>query len=780
MVGLWAYAAGIGATNKYNQIKDEQRNLAGQKEIDILQTKLLNASKTEENDVDPSLFSLKGTNISFNLPTKDELAIETDQAAKRFLHTTKFLDGILGYDKETWDSIVNSPDDGIKSEYARMEEKFLGSVGNFWKYIGTTDAQSPIYKKFYYDRLREVLPGLYNKVAVIDPIHDPEEDYNPDFEKDWNVNVDGVKFTKDTTMEDVIHIPYKFGKSSQANIEGFNNHYGIDFGKDVLMSGQYASWTEQQYENAKANSPWAILIPTYMAMIDDDKLSMREGRRSIVEIQLAYGLDDEELIKTLSRGTRKYDLNDRGGNQFARIKIGQVSPQQASRAQNSRSGAMDIIEKVNRMQRYIGESEATKLGFSGWVRKFFKGTIGDETSQLNEFRKMIGTVRDSSMDVWDGDTFAERKATKKFYMDELEKGVNQYQELYKNHGTTIDLWKIDETADTEKVTQSMIDTLAIGLAFSIALTEQGSGGKAVSDNDFKVALQRVKGEWFTSKSEALGALNEIKHDFKIRWLKEKILSSEYKTHGNSLLVNYESIIKARNEYLNELKKDFITVGAVEFSDRTQRLIDMYTNVGGSQDNVLYKGSSEVIAKSAEQEFGKKPDVLKDEGFQYIFSQMTESERYKVTLRLGSKEDIQALEDQNKKKNGIGTTIKIFQDYDKISKGYTVPKPIKGKNAVAFTQTLLRQNPGALLLKDAIDISVARYQYDKMPLFGANIDIPFETEEEVRMYVLKQWLMRYQKQDQDIFLKTQSQTGIVQDPQNEDTLRSIYNKFWGEQ
>ncbi len=29
MVGLWAYAAGIGATNKYNQIKDEQRNLAG-------------------------------------------------------------------------------------------------------------------------------------------------------------------------------------------------------------------------------------------------------------------------------------------------------------------------------------------------------------------------------------------------------------------------------------------------------------------------------------------------------------------------------------------------------------------------------------------------------------------------------------------------------------------------------------------------------------------------------------------------------------------------------
>ena len=34
MVGLWAYAAGIGATNKYNQIKDEQRALAGQKELD--------------------------------------------------------------------------------------------------------------------------------------------------------------------------------------------------------------------------------------------------------------------------------------------------------------------------------------------------------------------------------------------------------------------------------------------------------------------------------------------------------------------------------------------------------------------------------------------------------------------------------------------------------------------------------------------------------------------------------------------------------------------------
>jgi len=56
MVGLWAYAAGIGATNKYNQIKGEQRALAGTKDLEDYKNKI--NPPDADNDLASNLFSL--------------------------------------------------------------------------------------------------------------------------------------------------------------------------------------------------------------------------------------------------------------------------------------------------------------------------------------------------------------------------------------------------------------------------------------------------------------------------------------------------------------------------------------------------------------------------------------------------------------------------------------------------------------------------------------------------------------------------------------------------
>ena len=779
MVGLWAYAAGIGATNKYNQIKDEQRALAGQKELDKLEAKLNPTDNT--NDLNPNLFSLAGTDVSFGLPSRDEMLRLPDVAARRSAHSNTFLNGILGYSKEDWEAIKNSSDANVVSEYNRMEREFTDSLQNYWKFEGTTDDQSPIYKKFNYDGLKDVIPDLYEKISKIDPLHDPEQEYNPDLETDWNIK-EGVKFGADSSMEDIVHIPYKFSKNGEQNKKEFNNYYGIDFGKDTVMSGKYGSWSQQQYENAKANSPWGILIPTYMGMMDDNKVSLEEGRKSIVELQLAHGLSDEALIKAMSTGTAKYELVDWGGGKWVRRKIGKVSKPQVTRAHDARANSLKIVEQIDMLQGWIQESEDSALGLAGWIRKFFKGTILDDNSQIQQLQNFISTARGSSDIIWAGNTFEEQQANRDGVVATLEQGLKDMQDLYSSHNNEqIDLWDVTKGEDVfrgKTVTQSMIDTLSIGLAFSIALTEQGSGGKAVSDQDFKNAISRIKGEWFTSKSEALGSLNVEKHKFAERYIKEGVLTGEYASHGNALLQNYENIITARNEYLTDLKKDFLTVGAQELGGRTQRLLDMYTTVGGSQDGVLFPGKGEVIAKSKEQQFGKRPDVLRDEGFQTLFSQLTDRERKSAMVRLGSRENLDELQDSLKKKNGKSTIIESFQDYEKISKGYTVPNPIKGGNAVDFTQRILNENPD-ILVKDAIDLAIARYQQDKRPMFREDINEAIEKEEEVRTFILKQWMIKYYKQDSDIFRRAMGEIGTVTNPENQNTLNSIYSDMWGQ-
>ena len=53
--------------------------------------------------------------------------------------------------------------------------------------------------------------------------------------------------------------------------------------------------------------------------------------------------------------------------------------------------------------------------------------------------------------------------------------------------------------------------LKITLAFNMALAEQGGGGgKAVSDQDFDRAYQRIKGKWFSSKQDVIATLNQEK------------------------------------------------------------------------------------------------------------------------------------------------------------------------------------------------------------------------------------------------------------------------------
>tara|TARA_R100000458_G_C8075816_1_gene112659 strand:- start:40 stop:519 length:480 start_codon:yes stop_codon:yes gene_type:complete len=159
--------------------------------------------------------------------------------------------------------------------------------------------------------------------------------------------------------------------------------------------------------------------------------------------------------------------------------------------------------------------------------------------------------------------------------------------------------------------------------------------------------------------------------------------------------------------------------------------------------------------------------------------MTEKEKQKAMVRLGSNDNLNELQDSIRVNGGAKTVIDSFQDYDKISKGFNVPTPVKGSNAVDFTQRLLKTN-GGMQLSEAIDVAIGLYQKDNRPMFQRDINIAFDDEKELRTYILKQWIMKYQKNDQNIFQRTVNETGTVSNPENTNTLSSIYGNMWGQE
>ena len=79
---------------------------------------------------------------------------------------------------------------------------------------------------------------------------------------------------------DVIQVPFKFDtKNPDINRESFDNYYGKDFGKEVLMSSQYGMFDEEAYNMAKGESPWRILIPTFQWMSDNQRITADKANK---------------------------------------------------------------------------------------------------------------------------------------------------------------------------------------------------------------------------------------------------------------------------------------------------------------------------------------------------------------------------------------------------------------------------------------------------------------------------------------------------------------------
>ena len=236
-------------------------------------------------------------------------------------------------------------------------------------------------------------------------------------------------------------------------------------------------------------------------------------------MQLNYGLSDEALIDVLAYGTKKHNLKTEGGY-TDRTPVTPVSTSEYSRVQNAKSVSGALIEDLETLQKMI-MSEDVKVGLPGWINRFYKSVFKDRHSMTRQFGDIIRSVENITDDelifeakaagqvgkkkesLFKGEEYGSTASeVKDNRLKKLYAGLNAGNEFYDradNNQYDLDKWQ-DGTKDANMgtVTESMIETMAIGLAFRIAMLEQGSGGKAVSDQDFDRAYQRVKGKWFSS------------------------------------------------------------------------------------------------------------------------------------------------------------------------------------------------------------------------------------------------------------------------------------------
>ena len=788
MGGLWGYALGTGMTNKFNQILDEKRRLKGQIELEQKKNEF-------SDDTDPlaDKFAIKGTDIIFNTPNYERDLKGSGEPRKALLQLDSFYSGALDFTKDQWDAAKASNKPG----YDDFKRKFLGNAGLYWKRHSQTTTGGNTYKDYDYSGLQDRLPDLYRDLQLLDPGYQAEETVNPGIAQAWNT-VDDVKIRDDMSPSDVIIVPFKFDKNNpEATAKGFDDYYGKDFGKNVMMSSQYADISENDYNNYKGESPWTILIPTYQWMVDNNKILLEEGRKEIAQMQLNYGLSDEALIDVLAYGTKKHNLKTEGGY-TDRTPVTPVATSEYSRVQNAKSVSGALINDLETLQKMI-MSEDVKVGLPGWINRFYRSVFKDRNSMVTQFRDIIGSIEDITDDdlifapkaagqvgsdkdsLFKGETYGSTASeVKDNILKKLYRGLDAGQEFYNradNNQYDIEKWE-DGTKDANMgtVTESMIETMAIGLAFRIAMLEQGSGGKAVSDQDFDRAYQRVKGKWFSSKEDVIASLNLEKHRIGKQFLNMKALEKS-KAYGSGLLDWYSSVKGVRDNVLEEYRSEFNTLGVTPLAERTERILKIYQDIGGT--NII------------NYRYGVRPDALDEEGFQNLLSNFTKSEAKILNIKLSDKNRLKKLSEENRK-------IKITKDGDKVVNDVNGNGGTQSVIQSAFASDLVNKHlkdkigSGIPDVSEAIDAVIDEIRKDPERKFFANDDenalIGTLSEEkainQLRMKILRQWMEKYQTfydVSDPLASQTRTEIGLYgKDGIPADQDNAVVNKLWGKE
>ena len=540
-------------------------------------------------------------NIQVELPTSGDLyGMSSIQKARsnadyymNWAQLPSNIDMIQANDKN-WNDILKG--DIIRS--------FTDSI--FQATEGDTAGVKDTYTKYDYEHLKESWPELYDDLNKLNPWLLP------------NINLrNGIDMEKAFMDADKAYdiIEGKEGvdpKKPEENIFHVDHEaiFGQDYAKNILTSQMYGGMSDDDYALLKTNKrkyQYTSLISSLTWRRDNQNMDEDVWGTELAQVKTFYNLSDKEVIEAMARGMRKKTFDTKGSTVTIN-KFNKIQPNRKTKIADAKQGYETIKDDVELIKRMLdagakpgmfgkmtnilyglgitgskdnpqGELEGQIQYLKGLIDDIAtndKGLFGLDEGEQTNFTIDHGSIKGTSQGSLDSATSNNNLIAR------LQGAVDNLELVRKNQGHA-GYGKGDGNSAiplSSKYYQAQLETLQIYLAYKIALTEQGSGGKAVSDKDFDNALRRVGDTWWINAEQAKSRLDLVKHKAS-RSLINEFIHLKYGEDGINDTVDeyYNNFKDSEEKYVKSLRNYFIMKKDARMTERAQRLLTTFSSWG---------------------------------------------------------------------------------------------------------------------------------------------------------------------------------------------------------
>ena len=537
------------------------------------------------------------------------------------------------YDSNLWEAF-KATDGGVGAD-AILDEWRSGLEA--WLYPNPSVIEGEGTKSFNtydYEWLKNtdgtVWDEMYDVATAIDKPRDTGSYTGvTQYEKDGQViNVEELfdvvdNFDKTTAPEDAVVRP---DHSIHLNTENENSM--INILKPVFRNQQYGGQkfaNDEQYYTFMKENPHHLFIGNALWNHKNEREGWNKNRtyEEIAQIAIYYNKTHEEVLDSMNIMTPKFRVGGHGTSQRTVTENAKVTTSEISKASAALSANSRLISIADRLQKLYEDTQLTGVSlsmFNAIEGIFGKGgqieQIGTLLSSYDELEKQGGIMEGGG------------------FRDELLRIQQEFQEANSNNTRVTDA--------------AAIEYLQITLAFNLALAEQGGGGgRAISDQDFEYALQRVgKGAW-SSTTQSIAKLNELKKVATKDFINAKIKSSQKYSQTHSGLsehwINYkEAFDTVRQSYITQLQGNYV-FGELRNENgeiKDHYFVDKEDGSGVTRKEYHYNGR---LAALMAYDYGDRPDIdIRDSVAQGLWSTMTDAERYLIRPNEASLENMDEL------------------------------------------------------------------------------------------------------------------------------------------
>ena len=500
--------------------------------------------------------------------------------------------------------IKNNNPDHNKVLVGDITEGFIQSI--FEATEGDTKGKFDTYTKYDYEHLKESWPDLYKELNKFNPYLLP------------NINLkNGVDmkeaFMKADKAYDIVEGKVRVDKDAKQYIYNVDHEaiFGEDYAKNILTSTMYGGMDEQKYEQFKMNTgtyQYTSLIATLTWRRDNNAMDRAEWGQEIAQIKTFYNITDKEVVQAMAYGMRKKSFEN-DGNTIKINKFKQMGNDRLKRIADAKVGYDEIKRDIKNIKELL--DKGAKTGMMGKMTNVIYGifapngdrnsTTGDIDGQLSWLLDTISEIQTNPDGIFGLDEgeqtiytieHGSMKGEKMGALDSatsnnnlvrrLESSVKKWEEIKTQQGRTN--YNREEGNPNKPLSnmyyQAQLETLQIFLAYKLALTEQGSGGKAVSDKDFDNALKRVGDTWWINAEQARSRLDVVLHKASRASVNE-FIHTNYRETGMSddIQEYYHNFKDSEEQYVKSLRNYFIMKKDARMTERAERLRTTFSTWG---------------------------------------------------------------------------------------------------------------------------------------------------------------------------------------------------------